>query len=57
MDRRRFLTGSGVGLAGLAGGVVIGRAVTDDADVSGAAADSGPEGASAPDESAPRWRR
>ena len=47
MDRRRFLTGSGVGLAGLAGGVVIGRAVTDDADVSGAAADSGPGVASA----------
>lgn len=39
MDRRRFLTGSGVGLAGLAGGVVIGRAVTDDTDMSEASAE------------------
>lgn len=40
MDRRRFLTESGVGLAGLAGGVVIGRAVTDNADAPMAGTDS-----------------
>jgi deferrochelatase/peroxidase EfeB len=37
MDRRRFLTGSGIGLAGLAGGVVIGRTI-----------DSTPSGSSVP---------
>lgn len=39
IDRRRFLAGSGVGLAGLAGGVVIGRAVTDEPNVSEASKD------------------
>lgn len=41
IDRRAFLTGGGVGLAGLAGGVVLGRAITDDPDGSAAASGSG----------------
>lgn len=45
IDRRRFLTGSGVGLAGLAGGVAIGRAVTDGAGVDRIATDETSAGA------------
>ncbi|MGD9704632.1 MAG: Dyp-type peroxidase [Acidimicrobiia bacterium] len=37
IDRRQFLTGSGVGLAGLAGGVLVGRAITDEPDTPTAA--------------------
>jgi len=47
MNRRSFLAGSGAGLAGLAGGVVIGRAVTDDTGASQLSANSQSTSASA----------